>query len=170
MESAVNSSVRAAVPSSSSYACRLEAVGATIVRWSIVFLLLFFGVLKWTQPEAEAITPFVVNSPPLRWLVPAFGSQGASEFIGVLELTIAVLMALRRWAPRLAMIGGFLGTVTFLTTLSFIFTTPAIGGGAAFLMKDLTLLGGALWTAGESWAAIDRDTISPARAVSPIGA
>jgi hypothetical protein len=46
----------------------------------------------------------------------------------------------------------------------------AIGGGAAFLIKDLTLLGGALWTAGESWAAIDRDTIAPARAVSPIGA
>jgi len=54
------------------------------------------------------------------------------------------------------MIGGFLGTVMFLTTLSFILTTPGIGDGTAFLLKDLTLLGGALWTAGESWGALEK--------------
>ena len=63
-----------------------------------------------------------------------------------------------RWAPRLARVGGFLGTVMFLTTLSFIVTTPGIGDGAAFLMKDLTLLGGALWTAGAAWVAVERQT------------
>jgi hypothetical protein len=26
-------------------------------------------------------------------------------------------------------------------------------------MKDLTLLGGALWTAGEAWVAVERQTI-----------
>ena len=135
---------------------RLEAAGAGIVRWSIVFLLVFFGALKWTKPEADAIVPLVGHSPLLHWLQPAFGTQGASEFIGVVELVIAALIALRRWAPRLAMIGGFLGTGMFLTTLSFLISTPGIGDGAPFLMKDLTLFGGALWTAGESWAAMER--------------
>jgi uncharacterized membrane protein YkgB len=142
-----------------SRAHRIEAAGAGIVQWSIVLLLLFFGALKWTAAEADAIVPFIVNSPALRWIGLVFGRQGASEFIGVLELSIAILIALRRWAPRLAMVGGFLGTVMFLTTLSFIVTTPGIGDGAAFLMKDLTLLGGALWTAGEAWLAVERQTI-----------
>ena len=135
---------------------RIEAAGAGIVQWSIVLLLLFFGALKWTPAEADAIAPFIVNSPALRWMGHVFGRQSASEFIGVLELSIAILIALRHWAPRLAMVGGFLGTVMFLTTLSFIVTTPGIGDGAAFLMKDLTLLGGALWTAGAAWVAVER--------------
>jgi len=143
-----------ATPSATA-AFRVEAAGAAIVRWSIVLLLLFFGALKWTSAEADAIAPFIVNSPLLQWLT-AFGRQGASEFVGVLELAIAVLIALRRWRPRLAMVGGFLGTLMFLTTLSFIVTTPGIGDGAAFLLKDVTLLGGALWIAGESWGAIER--------------
>jgi uncharacterized membrane protein YkgB len=41
----------------------------------------------------------------------------------------------------------------FLVTLSFILTTPNIGEGAGFLLKDLTLLGAALWTAGEAFDA-----------------
>lgn len=142
-----------------SYARRVEAAGAGIVRWSLVLLLLFFGVRKWTAAEANAIAPLIANSPPLRWLGPMFGVQGASEFIGVLELVIAALIALRHLAPRLAMVGGCLGTIMFLTTLSFIFTTPGVGDGVPFLLKDLTLLGGALWTAGESWQAVEHQIL-----------
>ncbi len=42
----------------------------------------------------------------------------------------------------------------FLVTLSFLFTTPNVENDAPFLLKDLCLLGAALWTAGE---AIDAD-------------
>jgi uncharacterized membrane protein YkgB len=137
----------------------MEVAGAGIVRWSIVLLLLFFGALKWTAAEADAIAPFIANSPVLRWIGLVFGRQSASEFIGVLELSIGILIALRRWAPRLAMVGGMLGTIMFLTTLSFIVTTPGIGDGAAFLMKDLPLLGGALWTTGEAWVAVESQNL-----------
>jgi uncharacterized membrane protein YkgB len=157
MEDRVQSSVLETTGRSRpSHADHIQAAGAGIVRWSLVLLLLFFGVLKWTTAEANAITPFIVNSPALRWLGLAFGPRGASEFIGLTELAIAALIALRHWAPRLAMVGGFLGTIMFLTTLSFMFTTPGIGDGLPFLLKDLTLLGGALWTAGESWQAVER--------------
>jgi hypothetical protein len=37
------------------------------------------------------------------------------------------------------MVGGALGMCMFLTTLSFLVTTPNLGDGAAFLLKDLTL-------------------------------
>ena len=38
----------------------------------------------------------------------------------------------------------------FVITVSFVFTTPNIGEGAPFLLKDITLLGAALWTASEA--------------------
>jgi len=38
----------------------------------------------------------------------------------------------------------------FLTTLSFLITTPNVGEASGFLLKDLTLLGAAIWTAGEA--------------------
>ena len=43
----------------------------------------------------------------------------------------------------------------FLTTLSFLATTPNVGESAPFLLKDLTLFGAALWTAGEALQAAD---------------
>src|ERR1700730_235784 len=129
---------------------RLQRVGEALLRWSLVFLLVFFGALKWTAAEAQGIAPLMTNSPFLAWVSHAFGQQRASEVVGVVELTVALLIALRRWSPTLAMVGGALGMVMFLMTLSFLVTTPHLGDGAAFLLKDLTLLGAATWITGEA--------------------
>ena len=64
------------------------------------------------------------------------------------------------WAMGSA-VGSGLAAGMFLTTLSFLVTTPGwepnLGGFPAlsampgqFLLKDIVLLGGALWTAGEA--------------------
>jgi uncharacterized membrane protein YkgB len=121
---------------------------------------MFFGALKWTAAEAEGIAPMMTNSPLLAWINHACGQQWASEVIGVIELTVASLIAIRRWAPTLSMVGGALSMGMFLTTLSFLVTTPNLGDGAAFLLKDLTLLGAATWITGEEWVAVeDRRTV-----------
>lgn len=140
----------------------LHKVGAFLLRYSLVFFLFFFGALKWTPAEANGIQPMVSHSPFFFWLYPAVGVQHGSEVIGVIELIIGTLIALRRWAPRLSAIGSLGASVTFVVTLSFLFTTPNIGEGAPFLLKDLTLLGAALWSASEALAA-SRSTGSSAR-------
>ena len=129
---------------------RLRAVGAFVLRYSLVFFLLFFGALKWTAAEAKGIEPMVRHSPFFFWLYPAVGVQTGSEIIGVIELAIAALIVVRRWLPRASAVGSIAASGMFVVTLSFILTTPNIGDGAAFLLKDLTLLGAALWTAGEA--------------------
>jgi uncharacterized membrane protein YkgB len=129
---------------------RVQAFGAFILRYSLVFFLLFFGALKWTPAEAQGIAPMVSNSPLLSWLYPAVGVQRGSEVIGVVELIIGVLIATRRWFPRASAIGSAAACGMFLTTLSFLVTTPHVGESAPFLLKDLTLLGAALWTTGEA--------------------
>ena len=134
-------------------AVRLERAGAGAIRWSLILLLVFFGALKWTTFEADAIYPLMANSPVLSWIGALFGKQGASEFIGVIELMTAVLLGARRWSPTAAMIGGFSGIVMFLTTLSFLATTPSPNNEAPFIMKDISLLAASMWLAGEAWVA-----------------
>jgi uncharacterized membrane protein YkgB len=151
MSSTVHS---AASPSSSSRpiitATKLQVAGAFILRYSLVFFLFFFGALKWTPAEAQGIQPMVSHSPFFFWLYPSFGVQHGSEVIGAVELIIGVLIAIRRWAPRASATGSIAATGMFVITLSFLFTTPNAGEAAPFLLKDLTLLGAALWTAGEA--------------------
>jgi uncharacterized membrane protein YkgB len=128
----------------------LMHTGAFVLRYSLVFFLFFFGALKWTAAEARGIEGMVSHSPVLFWLYPIFGVQRGSEVIGVVELTIGVLILARRWWPRAAAIGSLAASGMFLITLSFLFTTPNASEAAPFLLKDLTLLGAALWSAGEA--------------------
>lgn len=150
MSSPVYPANHATAGDSSSAAATLRKVGAFILRYSLVFFLLLFGALKWTPAEANGIQPMVSHSPFFFWLYPAFGVQRGSEVIGVVELVLAVLIAVRRWSPRLSAIGSLGASGMFVVTLSFLATTPNIGEGAPFLLKDLTLLGAALWTASEA--------------------
>lgn len=128
----------------------LELLGANVLRYSLVFFLIFFGALKWTVDEARAVDPLITNSPLLSWTHHLVGMQGASEFIGIIELAVAVLIALRQWKPLLSALGSIAAVAIFLVTLSFLFTTPNVKQTAPFLLKDLSLLGAAIWTAGEA--------------------
>lgn len=137
-------------PPHATAASRLRGSGAFILRYSLVLFLLAFGALKWTAAEAQGIQGMVSHSPFLFWLYPAFGIQRGSEVIGAIELTLALLIASRRWAPRTSAAGSIGASCMFVVTLSFLFTTPDVGQAAPFIMKDLTLLGAALWSAGEA--------------------
>jgi uncharacterized membrane protein YkgB len=133
---------------------RLAAAGRAVLRYGLVGLLLLWGAFKFAAFEAEGIRPLVENSPLLRWLYPLLGVRGASSLIGIVELTAALLICTRRWNPRLSAVGSLLAAGTFLVTLSFLVTTPGVlaptnpfGG---FLLKDVMLLGAALYTAAEA--------------------
>jgi uncharacterized membrane protein YkgB len=130
-------------------------IGKIVLRYSLVLFFLGFGVLKFTPGEAAAIQAPIVHSPFLFWLDPLFGQQGASNVIGVVEIALALLMAVRPFAPRLSALGGFGTAFALLITLSFLVTTPgldpALGG---FIVKDVTLFGAALWSAGEALSAV----------------
>lgn len=134
----------------------LERVGAILLRYSLVFFFVAFGLFKFTPQEAAGIAPLTENSLLLRWVNPLLGQRGGSDFIGVIEITTGALIASRFVAPRLSALGSIFAAFALVNTLSFLFTTPGLdpqGSDAGFLLKDLTLLGAALWTAGEALAA-----------------
>ena len=111
--------------------------------------------MKWTSAEAHGIQPMVAHSPFWGWLYPLLGIQGTSIFFGVFEVGAAIAIASRPWLPIVSAAGSAFCIIMFLTTLSFLFTTPGLlaSESAGFIMKDLVLLGGSIWTAGEALAA-----------------
>ena len=132
-------------------------IGKIVLRYSLVLFFLGFGILKFTPGEAATIHAPIVHSPLLFWLDPVFGQQGASNVIGVAEISLALLMAVRPFAPRLSALGGFGTAFALLVTLSFLVTTPQLDPAlAGFIIKDVTLFGAALWSAGEALGAAGR--------------
>jgi len=129
----------------------VETVGHVILRYGLVLFLISGGLAKFTPAEAEFIQPLMAHSPFFAWLYGVTSVQGASNLIGVVEIILGVLLALHRWRPRLAVLGGLGAMVEFVVTFSFLFTTPNLSPEmTGFLSKDLMLLGAAIWATGES--------------------
>jgi reactive chlorine resistance protein C len=138
----------------------LERLGIHVSRYGLVITLLLIGVLKFTTGEAQGIQPLVANSPLMFWLYRILSLQGVSNLIGVTEIVVALLIALRPWSARLSFIGSIGATVTFVLTVSFLISTPGafqfshgfplLGDAGQFLIKDVVLLGASIWTAAEA--------------------
>ncbi len=135
----------------------LAAWGARAPRYALIVVFLWFGALKFTDYEASGIAPLVMNSPLVMWLNGLFGFAGTAHFLGVFEILTGLLIASRRWQPRLAVAGGAMAVLTFLITLSFMFSTPGVVQAGhdnplalsampgQFLLKDLVLLCVSFW-------------------------
>lgn len=129
----------------------VQTIGTTLLRYGLAAMLLMGGASKWTPAEAEAIRPWVSASPFLSWIYSIATVQGGSEIIGAIEVAAALLIVARHWLPRAAVVGSSLAIMTFVITLSFLFTTPHQSADAqGFLMKDFFLLGAAIWSTGEA--------------------
>ena len=147
---------------------RAEAVGRALARYGLVVVVGWIGLMKFTTFEAEGISGFVVNSPLMSWVYGFMSVRGFSTLLGVVEVAVALLIAARPLLPRVSAFGSALAVGMFLTTLSFLVTTPGVwepslGGFPAlsavpgqFLIKDLALLGISLWALGEAWKASEQ--------------
>jgi uncharacterized membrane protein YkgB len=155
----------------SSISSRVEAVGRELARYGLVVVVGWIGLMKFTAYEAEGISTYVTHSPLMSWVYSLMSVRGFSAVLGVVEVAIALLIAARPFAPRASILGGALAVGMFLTTLSFLVTTPGVwapsaGGFPAlsgfpgqFLIKDLALLGISLWTLGEAWKASEQTAL-----------
>ncbi len=144
----------------------LEAVGGRVLPYGLGLVLFWVGALKFTSYEAEGVDRFASNSPLLSWADQLLGMRGFSSLVGIIEISLATLIATRPVLPKLSAVGYLGAIVMFVITLSFLLTTPGVwqpGYGfpalspapGQFLAKDLVLLGTAIWTAGEALRASD---------------
>jgi reactive chlorine resistance protein C len=146
----------------------VELVAHHLLRYGLVLILFWIGAMKFTAFDAEAIKPLVETSPFMSWMYRIFDLQTVSNIFGMTEIAAGLMIALRPISPRLAAFGSTAAVLMFLTTLTFLLSLPgwepALGGFPAlsstggFLLKDIVLLGTALWSAGEALNALRPET------------
>jgi uncharacterized membrane protein YkgB len=145
-------------------AATVTKIGRGVALAGVVLPLLLIGVLKYTQVEVDALKPLITNTPWLSWLYPAFGEVGATALLGTAEIFTAILLIASPWSARAGVLGGAIGSLTFLTTVSVMFALPIwyaeLGGFpwinpvGQFLLKDVSLLGVSIFILGESLARV----------------
>lgn len=146
------------------YVFRLVGAAPLIARYGLVIVLVWFGAMKFTYYESHGVSPFVAYSPFLGWVYHIVSISAFGRVLGTAEIVTATLLALKPWYPKASVIGGMLATAFFLGTLSFMVSTPGIGEPTAggfpvlsangeFLMKDIALVGLALWLLADSISA-----------------
>ena len=140
---------------------RIELIAKALLRYGLVVAIGWIGAMKATHYEAVGIQPLIAHSPLLSWGYRIWSVDHFTMIIGATELVIVALLAVRPWFPRASALGSVGAICMFLTTLSFIVTTPgwepslggfpALSGGVGeFLIKDFVLLGAAFWTLADS--------------------
>ena len=122
-----------------------------ILRWVMVIIFISFGMQKFTPQSAHGIALYISNSPFVSWLS-IFGIRGQADLLGIIELTIAALLAAGAFIPILSALGALMGIGTFAITWSFFFSTPGVVKWSIstdpmawnltgeFLYKDVVLL------------------------------
>ncbi|MBD8687729.1 DUF417 family protein [Rhizobium sp. CFBP 13717] len=146
----------------------ITKIGRGVALAGVVLPLLLIGVLKYTQIEVDALKPLITNTPWLSWLYPVFGEVGATALLGTAEIFTAILLIASIWSARAGVLGGAIGSMTFLTTVSVMFALPIwyadLGGFpwinpvGQFLLKDVSLLGVSIFILGESIARVRAQT------------
>ncbi len=130
------------------YAARLDKGGIRLLRISVSVILIWIGVLKFVPYEAEGVTPFVANSPFMRFLYHhpdeyrqhrnkegevspqnvawhhENNTYGYSYGLGILLMAMGTLLLLNRANPLFGATGAVLTIVMSVGTLSFLITTP----------------------------------------------
>ena len=141
-------------------------IGGYAITIALAIIFLWFGCLKFTEYEQSGIAGFMMNNPLIAWLHGVFGTGGGAEFLGVFEIATGLLIAGSLVMPRLGIIGGVMGMLTYFVTLICLFTIPGViqygfDGPFAlsavpgqFLLKDLGLFAGCVWIAGTSLSAV----------------
>jgi uncharacterized membrane protein YkgB len=101
---------------------QIERAAAIFLRYGLVVAIGWIAAMKATDYEAKGIQPLIAHSPLIRWGYSIWTVDHFTMIIGVIELIIVGLIAIRPWFPKASAVGSVGAICMFLTTLSFIIT------------------------------------------------
>lgn len=137
----------------------LIEAGQLVIGYGLVVVLAWIGFGKYVKMDAKVL---IEHSPLMSWIFHFLSATTVARGLGTMEIIAALLIAVRPIWPRASIVGSALAVVLFMGTLSFLFTTPGVVVAHAagvpvlsaqpgqFLLKDLVLIGVAIWTLGNS--------------------
>ena len=126
---------------------RSNTIGYTLGVLGTALILAWIGIYKFTLTEAKLIQPLVENHFAMGWLYNLFSVQMVSNLIGATEIIVAISLIVGIKYRKVAYFSGIAATIIFITTLSFLITTPntwKVSDGILvtnfFLLKDILFL------------------------------
>lgn len=137
----------------------MTTIGQAVSRYGLALTLAWIGFGKYIKMESRVL---IEHSPLMSWVYHVFSGNTVAWGLGTMEIAAAFLIAARPLSARLSAIGSAMAIVLFCGTLSFLFTTPGVVSRFAgpvpvlsalpgqFLLKDLVLIGVAIWSLGEA--------------------
>ncbi|TXH32317.1 MAG: DUF417 family protein [Rhodospirillaceae bacterium] len=139
----------------------IEPLTRAALYLSLAVIYFWFGGMKFTDYEAQGLVPLVSNSPVLSWFYDILSVRDFSTFLGFIEVSIGLLVLAGLVRPLAGVLGGLLSAGLFVTTLSFMASTPGVFeptlgfpaitvAPGQFLLKDLGLLAISLWIATDA--------------------
>lgn len=138
---------------------RIMGFGRLVSRYGLVVVLAWIGAGKYVKMESRVL---IQHSPLMSWIYDFLSFKAVANALGTMEIIAATLIAVRPLWPRISALGSALAILLFLGTISFLFTTPGViadfvhgfpvlsAQPGQFLLKDLVLMGVALWTLGDA--------------------
>lgn len=125
--------------------------GYYIAVIGVAIILAWIGAYKFTPTEANLIQPLVANHPAMNWLFQFLSIQMVSNFIGAIEILVAIGLIIGFKDAKVGYLSGIIAAIIFIFTLSFLLTTPntwKISDGFLitnfFILKDIVFLGVAI--------------------------
>ncbi|WP_172914133.1 DUF417 family protein [Capnocytophaga canis] len=135
---------------------KIYKIGYYVSLFGIALILFWIGIFKFTTAEANAIKPLVENHFLTFWAYDSMSVQTVSNLVGIVEITLALLLLLSPFFPKLGKYAAYGMVLTFLVTISYLFTTPNMWRKVEwlpitdfFILKDLVLLGFSLMLIGK---------------------
>ncbi|MFY2508444.1 DUF417 family protein [Vibrio pectenicida] len=126
---------------------RQDNIGYFIGVFGVSLVLIWIGIYKFTPTEAKLILPLVENHFAINWLYDLFSVQAVSNIIGTAEIIVAIGLIVGIKHQKVAFYSGIAAAAIFITTLSFLITTPntwKLSDGVLitnfFLVKDILFL------------------------------
>ncbi|WP_185968801.1 DUF417 family protein [Carboxylicivirga sp. M1479] len=137
-----------------------KIAGRFLLRYGLAIVLIWLGLMKLKNIEADYLKDVLANSSLFNWLLKYFTSYAFSQIVAYLQMALGVLIALKPVARKVSFWGGLVATVILFISVSTLLTSsyvwlspygfPELSKLGQSILKDVVLLGAALWCVGDS--------------------
>jgi uncharacterized membrane protein YkgB len=137
-----------------------KTAGQFILRYGLAITFIWLGLMKLRNSEADYLKHVLSNSSLFSWMLKYITSYAFSQMLAYMQMVIGVLVALKPVAKKISFWGGVAATVILLISVSTLFTSsyiwqapygfPELSKLGQSILKDVILLGAAMWCVGDS--------------------
>lgn len=137
-----------------------KTTGKLILRYGLAITFIWLGLLKFKNSEADYLKELLANSALFGWLLKYITHYAFAQLIAWLQILIGILLLARPISKKLSFWGGIMASVILIISVSTLFVSnyvwqppygfPELSKIGQSILKDVVLLGAALWSVGDS--------------------